>query len=48
MANKGIDLTGAWQSHYEYGEDQIGEHVVDLRQHGLKVGGASRLGPSGR
>ena len=47
MANQKIDLSGVWQSRYEYGESQQGEHIVDLRQHALKVNGSSHLDDTG-
>jgi hypothetical protein len=47
MANQEINLSGAWNSRYEYGDGQAAEHLVDLRQHGLRVEGASRLDESG-
>ncbi len=35
------DLSGTWHSRYEYGEDQVGEHDVELHQEGNNVNGHS-------
>jgi hypothetical protein len=47
MAIERPNLTGPWRSRYEYGEGKSSEHIVDLRQDGLKVNGSSRPDPTG-
>lgn len=47
MAEERPNLDGAWKSRYEYGDGKSSEHIIDLRQNGLKVDGSSRLDPTG-
>ncbi|MBX4191097.1 hypothetical protein KW794_03330 [Candidatus Saccharibacteria bacterium] len=40
------DLSGIWQSHYEYGDGKQSQHQVNLRQDGSEIIGTSLPDPS--
>ncbi len=47
MERQELDLSGTWQSRYEYGKGRQSEHQVSLKHEGAEVIGTSLPDPSG-